>query len=74
MTEWAYMTEDSIEIDWSQVFDNAMNYDAGDKCFDARLAKLITMVQRYSFERGFEAGCNAKHPQERLLAYTGGQA
>jgi hypothetical protein len=51
-----------------------MNYDAGDKCFDARLAKLITMVQRYSFERGFEAGCNAKHSQERLLAYTGGQA
>jgi len=74
MTEWAFMEGDQIDIDWSTVFDYAMSYDAGDKCFDARLAKLIATVQRMSFEKGFAAGCATKHQQESLLAYTAGHA
>jgi len=74
MTEWASMEGDSIVIDWSQVFDNAMNYDAGDKCFDARLAKLITLVQRYAYEKGFEEGLNHDVATSKLLAKTGGNA
>lgn len=74
MNEWAKMEGDAIEIDWAQVFDHAMSYDSGDKSFDARLAKLISFVHRHGFERGFTAGCATKHPQESLLAYTGGNA
>lgn len=74
MTEWITMEGDSIQIDWSQVFDHAIDYDAGDNRFDARLAKLISVVHRNAFERGFAAGCATKHPQEALLAYTGGNA
>ena len=74
MTEWAYLDDDSIHIDWSQVFDNAMNYDAGGKCFDARLAKLITLVQRYAYEKGFEEGLNHDATTAKLLAKTGGNA
>lgn len=74
MTEWISMEDGTINIDWSQVFDNAMNYDIGDQCFDARLAKIISVVHRNAFERGFAAGCATKHPQEALLAYTGGNA
>jgi hypothetical protein len=74
MTDWAYLDGDSLVIDWSQVFDNAMNYDAGDKSYDSTLAKLLTLLQRYSFEKGFEEGLNHEAATSKLLAKTGGNA
>lgn len=74
MTDWAYVDGEIIQIDWSEVFDNASNYDAGDTSFDAQLGKLISMVQRRAFERGYLSGCQSKHPQDVLLSYTGGNA
>lgn len=72
---WIDVSEDGRPlIDWEQAIDNAMAFDAGDRGQDASLGKLITMVQRMAFERGFEAGINTKSSQEHLLLLTMGNA
>jgi hypothetical protein len=72
---WADIAEDGHPvIDWEMAVDNAMAFDGGARDYDASLGKLIIAVQRMAFERGFDAGMNAKHPQERLLSMTMGNA
>lgn len=75
MIEWADIDEDGeLIIDWNEVFQNSLEFDSGDRTFDSCLGKLISSIQRESFERGFAAGVEAKHPQAKILAYTGGNA
>jgi hypothetical protein len=74
MTDWAYVDGETLHINWAEVFDHANYYDAGDTSFDAQLGKLISMIHRGAFERGFESGCKTTHPKEILLAYTMGNA
>lgn len=75
MIEWADIDENGdLIIDWNEVFDNSNEFDCGDRTFDSCLGKLISAIQKDAFERGFAAGVDAKHPQAKLLAYTGGNA
>jgi hypothetical protein len=75
MVEWAEVNKDgNLVIDWNEVFENSQEYDLGRRTFDSALGKLIAMVQKTSFEKGFLAGIDAKHPEQRLLGYTGGNA
>lgn len=75
MIKWAEVNDNGdLVIDWQQVFDNSQDYDHGLKTYGTSLAKIIALVQKDSFEKGFLAGMDAKHPEQRLLAYTGGHA
>jgi hypothetical protein len=75
MVEWADVDEDGeLIIDWNEVFFNSNEYDIGDRSYDSCMGKLISSIQRDAFERGFAAGVEAKHPQAKILAYTGGNA
>lgn len=75
MIKWAEVNDNGdLVIDWQQVFDNSQDYDHGLKTYGTSLAKIIALVQKDSFEKGFLAGIDAKHPEQRLLAYTGGHA
>lgn len=72
---WADISEDGHPmINWEEAIDNAMAFDSGARDYDSSLGKLIVSVQRMAFERGFEAGINAKTPEERLLSLTMGNA
>lgn len=75
MNEWAHVDDDGkLCIDWETIFEQSIDYDAGANDYDAQLAKLITLIQKFSFERGYEAGIRAKHPVENLLCLTMGNA
>jgi hypothetical protein len=72
---WADIAEDGHPmIDWEQAVEYAIAFDSGSRGYDEALGKLITTVQRIAFERGFEAGMRAKHPEELLLTMTMGNA
>ena len=73
--EWAEVNKDgNLVIDWNEVFDKSQDYDHGERTFDSALGKLIALVQKNAFERGFIAGIDARHPEQRLLGYTGGNS
>ena len=74
MVEWAEVKDGNLVIDWNEVFDKSQDYDHGERSFDSALGKLIALVQKNAFERGFIAGIDARHPEQRLLGYTGGNA
>lgn len=75
MIEWAEINEKGdLVIDWNEVFDNSQDYDQGLKTYGTSLAKIIALVQKDAFEKGYLAGMDAKHPEQRLLAYTGGHS
>lgn len=75
MIDWAEVNEKGdLVIDWNEVFDNSQDYDHGLKTYGTSLAKIIALVQKDAFEKGYLAGMDAKHPEQRLLAYTGGHA
>lgn len=75
MIDWAEVNEKGdLVIDWNEVFDNSQDYDHGLKTYGTSLAKIIALVQKDAFEKGFLAGMDAKHPEQRLLAYTGGHS
>jgi hypothetical protein len=75
MNEWADVSDKGeLIIDWDAVFELSLEYDDGMRDFDASLAKLISLVQRFSFERGFEEGIRANKPIEALLTMTMGNS
>ena len=75
MNEWANINDDGeLYIDWDMIFELSQEFDMGIKDYDASLAKLITLIQRLSFERGYEAGIRANKPIEALLTMTMGNA
>ena len=54
MNEWANINDDGeLYIDWDMIFELSQEFDMGIKDYDASLAKLITLIQRLSFERGY---------------------
>lgn len=73
--KWADISEDGHPmIDWEEAVSNAMAFDNGSRDYDSSLGKLVVAIQRMAFERGFEAGMDAKNPIDRLLARTMGNA
>ena len=76
MTDWLHLeTRDgSLFIDWDEIFFNANQYDFGDKSFDSQLGKIISLVQKEAFEKGFSAGLEQTSPLSKLLVQTGGRA
>lgn len=76
MTDWLHLeTKDgSLFIDWDEIFFNANQYDFGDTSFDSQLGKIISLVQKEAFEKGFSAGLEQKSPLSKLLVQTGGRA
>jgi len=73
--KWADFSKDGdILIDWEQAIENAIAFDAGSRDKDASLGKMLVSIQRMAFECGYEAGINNKHPDGRMLIFTGGNA
>lgn len=73
MFTWAHMNDDEIVIDWEEVRMNSNMYDRGHRNMDAEMGKLISIIQRECFERGFEEGAKATE-MRKLLFLTAGNA
>jgi hypothetical protein len=72
MLTWAHIRHDGdLVIDWEEVHINSNMYDRGHRNHEAELGKLIAVIQRMCFERGFEEGVKANGLRQ-LLYETGG--
>ena len=67
------MRDDDLVIDWEEVRMNSNMYDRGHRNRDAEMGKLISVIQRECFERGFEEGVKANGLRQ-LLYVTGGNS
>ena len=73
--QWADVSnEGELLIDWEEAIANAEAFDSGARDYDAGFGKLIIMVQRMSFERGFKEGIDSKENTSKLLSLTCGNA
>jgi hypothetical protein len=73
--QWADVSnEGELLIDWEEAIANAEAFDSGARDYDAGFGKLIIMVQRMSFERGFKEGIDSKDNTSNLLSLTCGNA
>ena len=72
---WADISsEGELLIDWEEAITNADAFDSGSREYDAGFGKLIVMLQRTSFEKGFKKGISSKDGTSILLADTKGNA
>ena len=73
MFTWAHMNDDDLIIDWEEVRMNSNMYDRGHRNSDAEMGKLISVIQRACFEKGFEEGVKSSDLRQ-LLYMTGGNS
>jgi hypothetical protein len=72
MFTWAHIDKDGdLVIDWEEVRMNSNMFDRGHRNHDAEMGKLLSIIQRMCFERGFEEGVKANGLRQ-LLYETGG--
>ena len=75
MVEWAEINKNGdLVINWEEVFENSQDYDHGKRTYDSTLGKLIALVQKEAFEKGFSRGLEQNSPLSKLLVQTGGRA
>jgi hypothetical protein len=71
MFTWAHIKDDDLVIDWEEVNRNLNMFERGHRNKDAEMGKLLSIIQRMCFERGFEEGVKANGLRQ-LLYETGG--
>lgn len=74
MFTWAHIGRDGdLVIDWDEVRMNSDMFDRGHRNRDAEMGKLIAVISRESWERGFAEGAQADGVKQ-LLYMTGGNS
>lgn len=73
--DWAHLSGDGkLTIDWEEANQHALAFDRGARGTNASLGKMLVALQRMSYEQGYTAGVNNKHPDAKMLTMTGGNA
>jgi hypothetical protein len=74
MQSWADVTDGGdLVLDWDEVIAYSRKFDRGYRNYNAALAKMISIIQREAWERGYREGVIAQGT-ERSLFLTGGNA
>ena len=69
---WARLTDDgSLILDWQDVTYYSQKFDRGYRNYESALGKMISIIQREAWERGYHEGVIAQD-SEKLLFLTGG--
>ncbi len=72
MRPWAKLTDGGeLVLDWEEVIDYSREFDRGYRNYNSTLAKMISIIQREAWERGYHDGVVAQGT-ERSLFMTGG--
>lgn len=72
MFTWAHIDKDGdLVIDWEEVRMNSNMFDRGHRNHDAEMGKLLSIISRESWERGFSEGAKSEGLRQ-LLYMTGG--
>jgi len=72
---WADVTNDGeLVLDWDEVASYSRKFDRGYRTYDAALAKMISIIQKASYERGFREGLRSQNLGEQWLAQVAGNA
>jgi hypothetical protein len=72
MQSWADVTDNGdLVLDWNEVIAYSGKFDRGYRTNNAALAKMISIIQREAWERGFHDGV-VSQGHERSLFLTGG--
>ena len=69
---WADITDDGeLILDWKDVQFFSQKFDRGYRNYESNLGKMISIIQRDAWERGYHDGVIAQG-NEKLLFLTGG--
>ena len=69
---WADITDEGeLILDWNDVQFFSQKFDRGYRNYESALGKMISIIQREAWERGYHDGVIAKG-NEKILFLTGG--
>jgi hypothetical protein len=72
MQSWADITDDGeLILDWRDVQFFSQKFDRGYRNYESALGKMISIIQREAWERGYHEGVIAQD-NAKLLFLTGG--
>lgn len=75
MFTWAHMSfNGDLIIDWEEVRMNSNMFDRGHRNHDAEMGKLLSIVQRECYERGFKDGIRSQDSERMWSSHVQGEA